>query len=432
MPKRKSEKEVRDYLANLDLELQSGYVNSKTKLKIRHDECGHIFFRDLNHIYKNPKCPTCHPPKTVRKTIEDVKRIVENKPGHKLLSKEYINNKSPIEIYCQIAKQTAITTIHAYARHVHGCGACRSIRLKDTWKPIHQKKLKEFKAAMAKEGYSLLAKQYRSNKQALEYICPEGHKGKISWNNWSFGHRCGDCDLGNRGGESNPRWKGGITERNLISYDAAVIQIGKVEQIRRDPEEPEILQVRCNFCGKWYQPSRQAYGMRIMALKADDSSENRLYCSDQCKLSCPVYRKRHINCEICGKDFVGMGGIKYCDDCTPTRKTFTHKQKESIFNRDLKFGWVNKNLKYHIHHILNVADFPEYAKKEWNGWAITSDYHGIIHNSCGLGKKDIYEVDERYFEVAINKLEENKAPNKIIGFIKRIYEDVANLKCDDD
>jgi hypothetical protein len=37
MPKRKTEKEVRDYLANLDLEPLSEYLNIKTELKIRHN-----------------------------------------------------------------------------------------------------------------------------------------------------------------------------------------------------------------------------------------------------------------------------------------------------------------------------------------------------------------------------------------------------------
>jgi hypothetical protein len=342
MPKRKTYKEVRAYLAKLDLELQSGYVNINTELKLIHDKCGHIFKRTLNHIYKNPKCPKCHPPKTARKTIEEVRKIVENKPGHKLLSKNYKNNREPIEIFCEIAGQAHVTTLHGYENY-RGCGACRYIRTKKTWKPRHQKKLIKIKSEMGKEGYKLVAKEYRSNKQALEYICPKGHRGKISWNNWSFGHRCGDCDLGNRGGESNPRWKGGITRRKLASYDAALDQIGKAEQIRRDPLESEILQARCNYCGKWFRPSRRAVDVRIMALKTADAFEGRLYCSERCKQECPIFHKRKW-----------PEGFK-----KTTSREVQPELRQMVFERD---NWeckkCGKTKSLQCHHIESVMQNP--------------------------------------------------------------------------
>lgn len=44
------------------------------------------------------------------------------------------------------------------------------------------------------EGYTLLTKVYINNKQKLEYICPNGHQHRISWNEWSSMHnRCLYC-----------------------------------------------------------------------------------------------------------------------------------------------------------------------------------------------------------------------------------------------
>lgn len=108
----------------------------------------------------------------------------------------------------------------------------------------------------------------------------------------------------------------------------------------------------------------------------------------------------------------------------PYRKTFSPTKKEAIYNRDLTLGWVKKESKYDIHHILNVADFPDYANEKWNGWAIDlkSDLHTVIHNVCGLGKRDFYCVDVRYFEIAIKKLKENKAPKEVIEFCIGVYE----------
>ena len=45
-----------------------------------------------------------------------------------------------------------------------------------------------------KEGYQLLSTDYINCGQKLEYICTEGHKHSISWDNWKAGHRCPYCD----------------------------------------------------------------------------------------------------------------------------------------------------------------------------------------------------------------------------------------------
>jgi hypothetical protein len=41
-----------------------------------------------------------------------------------------------------------------------------------------------------KEGFQLLTTEYVNNRQRLEYICPSGHEGNISWNQWQHGIRC--------------------------------------------------------------------------------------------------------------------------------------------------------------------------------------------------------------------------------------------------
>ena len=43
------------------------------------------------------------------------------------------------------------------------------------------------------EGYLFLSDNYINSKQKLDYICPEGHKGSMSWSNWNQGQRCIHC-----------------------------------------------------------------------------------------------------------------------------------------------------------------------------------------------------------------------------------------------
>jgi len=314
------------------------------------------------------------------------------------------------------------TTLASYLRS-KGCKACHLKKIREKNEKRKKIKIKEIREAMAKEGYILKTKEYISNKQKLEYICPQGHHRSINWNNWLTGTRCILCWHKDIGGLGNPRWSGGVVERNLSSYETYSPQLERYEKIRPDPGEPEVLQVCCTHCEKWFNPSRSAVKSRLEALNTADGSENRLYCSDECKKKCEVYRKSTFQCINCGRWFLGAGIQIYCNDCSPYRKTFSTSTKKAICNRDLRLGRINKDSKYDIHHILGVAEFPEHADEVWNGWAIDvkSDLHSIIHNVCGLSKKDISCVDERYFELAISKLKENNAPEEILEFCIKLY-----------
>jgi len=66
----------------------------------------------------------------------------------------------------------------------------------------------EVKAAFEKEGYQLLNKGYKNNKQRLYFICPNGHRGYILWINWLKGHRCFMCG----------RIKASIKQRKSFDY----------------------------------------------------------------------------------------------------------------------------------------------------------------------------------------------------------------------
>lgn len=53
----------------------------------------------------------------------------------------------------------------------------------------------EFKKA----GFTLITKEYRTNKQRLDYLCNKcGKKSAICWNNFTKGHRCKECSIRNK------------------------------------------------------------------------------------------------------------------------------------------------------------------------------------------------------------------------------------------
>jgi len=61
-----------------------------------------------------------------------------------------------------------------------------------------------------KEGYKLLSNKYVNAFQKLNYICPKGHKASITWSNWRHDKRCPICKAINMSGPNHPMWKGGI------------------------------------------------------------------------------------------------------------------------------------------------------------------------------------------------------------------------------
>lgn len=88
------------------------------------------------------------------------------------------------------------------------------------------------------------------------------------------------------------------------------------------------LEVLCKYCGNYFKPKSGSIITRIKALIGDTRGDNYLYCSENCKHACPIYRQvkypkglkkassREVNslirqmcfkrdnweCQICGKN----------------------------------------------------------------------------------------------------------------------------------
>jgi len=101
-------------------------------------------------------------------------------------------------------------------------------------------------------------------------------------------------NTGTHRGENSSYWKGGVTEKNIPLYDTYAHQISWCEEVRRDPEDVKILQVRCSLCKQWYSPTRQAVYNRITTFKKEKRGEARFYCSEKCKQLCPIYNRQYL------------------------------------------------------------------------------------------------------------------------------------------
>jgi len=81
---------------------------------------------------------------------------------------------------------------------------------------------------------------------------------------------------------------------NEVGYTPAIYKT-YVKRLTIDEDSVKgkfgFLMVKCAYCGRYYYPSAISVSGRITALSGKHNGEYRLYCSDNCKKVCPVFRK---------------------------------------------------------------------------------------------------------------------------------------------
>lgn len=83
---------------------------------------------------------------------------------------------------------------------------------------------------------------------------------------------------------------------SFAKYDRYADRLSTFEEIRRDPINLELLQVRCFYssCREWFNPTVGMVQDRLRAFN-NIGPENHFYCSDECKNNCSVFNKKTDN-----------------------------------------------------------------------------------------------------------------------------------------
>jgi hypothetical protein len=140
---------------------------------------GHKHSIVWNAWQRGHRCPYCIG--VGKPSIEFIRSEFE-KEGYILLTKEYKNNSQKLCYVCPVGHR------HSISWHNWQVGKRCPYCAKRP--PINIDFVKE---EFEKEGYTLLTKVYKNNKQRLNYICPKGHKSSVGWSNWKSGDRCPYC-----------------------------------------------------------------------------------------------------------------------------------------------------------------------------------------------------------------------------------------------
>jgi len=116
-------------------------------------------------------------------TIDQVRNIF-SEHYYTLITEEYYNNKQRLEYVCGNGHKFRSSLSEFIGKKDKRCSRCYK---GDTLY------IDIIRQEMAKEGYTLTSSVYKSCKEKLNYICPNGHKHNTSWRNWKSGSRCPHC-----------------------------------------------------------------------------------------------------------------------------------------------------------------------------------------------------------------------------------------------
>jgi hypothetical protein len=184
-------------------------------------------------------------------------------------------------------------------------------------------------------------------------------------------------------GSNNNLWKGGVTKKNLPLYDTFATQIEWADDVRRSKEGPDIMEVKCVHCEKWFIPKRWNVSRRVQYLKGNIDIEYKFYCSEECKNNCPLYGKSPER--LMKEDAVRAGRLQWLE----LNREIQPELRQMVLERDgykcTKCGSL-ENL--HCHHILPVAIEPIESADIDNCTTLCYNCHKEAHlqDGCRYGQ----------------------------------------------
>ena len=179
-------------------------------------------------------------------------------------------------------------------------------------------------------------------------------------------------------------WKGGYSKRGIPTYDTCVHQLEWCEEVRRNKEDPKILEVKCFKCNNWYVPTLSSVNNRIQHLKGNVKVEHKFYCSDECKNSCSIYGKSPEQLEK--QDAVRAGRLPWLE---LTREVQPQLRKMVLERDEHKCVKCNNSNNLQCHHIYPVSTNPLESADVDNCMTLCKECHKKIHqkvDGCGYGQ----------------------------------------------
>lgn len=223
-----------------------------------------------------------------------------------------------------------------------------------------------FKKHHTKESKRKISKANKNRKHTkiALYNIKKGNKNKNQGkNNPNYG----------RYKENSANWKG---SNGLPLFNTYAHQINWCEEVRRNNEDKNILEVKCTYCGKWYIPNYNSVSNRLQVLKNNKkyTGECRFYCSNSCKQECSIFNQK-----------IWPKGFKIA-----TSREVQPELRQMVFKRDgykcVKCG-STENL--HCHHVEGIRWEPIESADIDKCMTTCKNCHIEIHKQEDCGYQDL-------------------------------------------
>jgi hypothetical protein len=182
-------------------------------------------------------------------------------------------------------------------------------------------------------------------------------------------------------GEKSTQWDGGYNSKGIPKYDTYAHQIEWCEEVRRNKEDRNILEVQCFKCGKWYVSTVYQIRNRIDALNSEKGGVSHFYCSDTCKHTCSVFYKTAKS--LMKQDAINAGRLNWQHLNREVQPELRQLVIEADGYKCVKCNSTEDSL--HCHHIYPVSMDPLESADVNNCMMVCKDCHIEIHQKDGCG-----------------------------------------------
>ena len=169
--------------------------------------------------------------------------------------------------------------------------------------------------------------------------------------------------------------KGRSKEPRKAFYQTYAGRLNVFEEVRKDPENENLLQVKCAQCREWFTPNANQVNRRLAAFNGTGIGENRFYCSDSCKKACPVYKQ-----------------IKYPKGDKPydQPREVQAELRTLVLKRDnYECQICGRKNKLRCHHVEPVALNPIESADIDVCITLCEDCHKRVHSEAGCTNHDL-------------------------------------------
>ena len=235
-----SYEEVKEFIEGNGCKLLSTeYVNNKTKLRIQ-CACGEVFEKSFNNFSKKQRqCNKCSG--ITKWDFDMVKEFIEGEEGNgcKLLSTEYVDNKTKLRVQCACGEVFEVRFNEFKDSKQRQCRKC-SGRLDWDFDMV-----KEFIEGEEGNGCKLLSTEYTCSRSKLKIQCACGEVFVKEFGNFknSNQRQCNKCAIDKISGKNNYRYNPNITDEERFNCRKSP----KYDKWRKDVYDRDNYTCQC--CG---------------------------------------------------------------------------------------------------------------------------------------------------------------------------------------